>query len=114
MKQIYKTEKGFFKDGNKYCSLRDFFGDNCIKYRKPEYTIIRKVASDGLKSIIADRVIERNFKRSTRATKEAIKKALISQRCDLSYLQCFYTNGSNSLSGNSYDYCKRNFLKSFY
>ena len=115
MKQIYKTEKGFFKDNmSKYCSLQEFFGNGLFSCKGPKYKTIYKVASDGLKSTIADRVIEHNFKRKTRATKDAIKKALISQRCDLSYLQCFYTSGGNSLSGDAYDYCKRNFLKTIY
>ena len=115
MKRIYKTEKGIFRsEYTHYCSIDKFFGDKLFYYSKPSYKQVYKVASDELKAKIADRFIARNFKRKNKAEKEMIKNALINKQCDLSYFQCFYTEGSNSLSGPAYDYCKREFLKSIY
>lgn len=115
MKRIYKTEKGYFKNvAPKYCSIEKFFGDEMFYYSKPKWQRVDKVASDKLKANIADRFIERNFQRKNKSEKEMIKSALINKRCDLSFLQCFCTQGSNSLSGSAYNYCKRMFIKSIY
>ena len=115
MKWIYKTEAGYFKySSSKYCSIEKFFNDEIFHYKKNNSKQVYHIASYELKSIIADRLINRIFEHKTKSDKGYIKNALINKRCDLSYFQSFYTSGGNSLSGSSYNYCKRMFLKSIY
>lgn len=113
--RTYKTEKGYFANCSSHSMrLQDFFSGKQLAGYKGENITLWKIPSKELKEKIADRFIERNFGRRNKADKERIKNALVENRCDLSYLQVFYTDGSNGLSGDAYDYCKRMFLRSIY
>ena len=113
VKRVYKTKNGFFRNStSKTCSISDFFGDNVVFFKGE--VMVRKVASNDLKREVAELFVNRNFSNKSKATKEFIINSLIHVRCDLSFFQCFYTSGGNSLSGTSYDYCKRGFMKSVY
>ena len=113
MKRIYKTEKGFFKNQYfKIASIEHFFKDECFFNDGKQR--VNAIASDELKSIIADRFIERNFGCNTPLTRQTIKNALLNGNCDLSYLQSFFTNGSNTLGGPHYKFCKLGFINSIY
>ena len=116
---IYKTEKGYFGNAKcKYTDIQTFFGDRNFYYRETngetKLTRVQMIASDDLKRQIAARFVERHFGWRTKAEKERIINAMVEKRCDLSYLQCFYTSGANSLSGEAYSYCKRKFLQSIW
>lgn len=116
-KYFYKTEKGYFGKDRGYTDIQTFFGDRQFCYKETaekKYERIAMIASDDLKRQIAARFVKRHFGWRTKTEKERIINSMVEKRCDLSYLQCFYTNGSNSLSGDAYGYCKRKFLKSIY
>lgn len=113
--RIYKTEKGYFKNSlAPYENLQDFFGRTYCGISKDGNFFLYKVASDELKSKVADIIIARHFGWRKKSERELIKNALMNGMCDLSYLRCFYTDGSNSLSGDAYSWCKRKFLRSIW
>ena len=117
MKTIkYKTIRGllsqsrqmtieyFFKNMFYHISKRKFYG----------FSI-----DDSQKRQVAEKFAE--YLLSSKKRRSDLVDALMNERGDLGYFQCFYVNYdnkrgvyiNNSLSGEAFDYCKRMYLKKY-
>lgn len=112
----YKTLKGYLKAVGGQVTVEFFFNSQIPLYRNGKN--IRFEPCDELKREVADFFGKTLFKNKDRARNCADK--LCNGWGDLSYFQCFYINIgknglyiNNSLSGDAYNYCRREFMRSY-
>ena len=112
----YKTIKGILKQCSQM-TVEDFFSG--IMFHKSKHKCVRFVIDDAEKLKVARGFAE--YLLSTKKRRDDLVEALMNERGDLGYFQCFYVNYNkkcgvyinNSLSGEAFDYCKRMYLKRY-
>ena len=114
-KRSYKTLIGLLKQ-TRQMRVYDFFSGRmyvaCIGW-------INFTIDDSVKRMVAEKFSE--YLLSTKKRRQDLVNALMEGRGELDYFQCFYieyspTHGiyfSNSLSGEAFNCCKRNYLRKY-
>ena len=117
MKTIkYKTIRGLLSQSRKM-TIEYFFKNMFYHISKRKFCGFS--IDDGQKRQVAERFAE--YLLSSKKRRSDLVDALMNERGDLGYFQCFYVNYdnkrgvyiNNSLSGEAFDYCKRMYLKKY-
>ena len=113
----FKTAKGFIKSSYLQVSIENIMSGRTTFCHNGSYKHENfKLSSDAI------REIEKGFSEYLYSTKERANKvfdAFMQHRGDYSFFQCFYVEWrgnslrfSTSLSGEAFNYCRREFMKS--
>ena len=117
MKTIkYKTIRGLLSQ-SRQMTIEYFFKNMFYHISKRKFCGFS--IDDGQKRQVAEKFAE--YLLSSKKRRSDLVDALINERGDLGYFQCFYVNYdnkrgvyiNNSLSGEAFDYCKRMYLKKY-
>ena len=117
MKTIkYKTIRGLLSQSG-HMTIEYFFRNMFYHMSKRKFCGFSIDAS--LKRQVAEKFAE--YLLSSKKRRADLIEALMNERGDLGYFQCFYVNYdnkrgvyiNNSLSGEAFDYCKRMYLKKY-
>ena len=117
MKTIkYKTIRGLLSQSGQM-TIEYFFRNMFYHMSKRKFCGLS--IDDSQKRQVAETFAE--YLSSSKKRRADLVEALMNQRADLGYFQCFYVNYdnkrgvyiNNSLSGEAFDYCKRMYLKKY-
>ena len=117
MKTIkYKTIRGLLSQ-SRQMTIEYFFKNMFYHISKRKFCGFS--IDDSQKRQVAEKFAE--YLLSSKKRRSDLVDALMNERGDLAYFQCFYVNYdnkrgvyiNNSLSGEAFDYCKRMYLKKY-
>lgn len=114
--RTFKTLRGFYKSCYSQVTVENILSGHTAFKSKNSYKYDTfRLSGEALKEFA---LLFSKYIYSTKERQQQVYEAIISQRGDYSFFQCFYLSEykgklriGNSLSGEAYNYCRREFMK---